>query len=134
MATCAALDAEALYSARSPAEYEQVRSDRRDAYEYLPTDDVHWRRAFDAQRSLALTGRHRQAAVRPAEARVRRLAPATRPGGSSSALGGGSIDRRGESVLAHVEAVTADVALEHVSPYAVDGGGTSSAPGYGRES
>ena len=63
VATCAALDAEALYSARSPAEYEQVRSDRRDAYEYLPTDDVHWQHAFDAQRSLALTGRHRAVGI-----------------------------------------------------------------------
>lgn len=57
VATCATLDAEALYSARSPAEYEQVRTDRRDAYEYLPTDDGHWQQAFDAQRSLARTGR-----------------------------------------------------------------------------
>ncbi len=63
VATCAALDAEALYSARSPAQYEQVRSDRRDAYEYLPTDDIHWQRAFDAQRSLALTGRHRAVGI-----------------------------------------------------------------------
>ncbi|CCG03609.1 PIN domain-containing protein [Blastococcus saxobsidens] len=63
VATCATLDAEALYSARGPAEYEQVRSDRRDAYEYLPTDDVHWQRAFDAQRSLALTGRHRAVGI-----------------------------------------------------------------------
>jgi len=59
VATCATLDAEALHSARSPAEYEQVRADRREAYEYLPTDDVHWQRAFDAQRTLARTGRHR---------------------------------------------------------------------------
>src|SRR3954454_3440528 len=57
--TCATLDAEALYSARSPAEYEQVRADRRVAYEYLPTDDGHWQWAFDAQRLLARTGRHR---------------------------------------------------------------------------
>ncbi len=63
VATCAALDAEALYSARSPAQYEQVRSDRRAAYEYLPTDDIHWQRAFDAQRSLALTGRHRAVGI-----------------------------------------------------------------------
>jgi predicted nucleic acid-binding protein len=63
VATCAALDAEALYSARSPAEYEQVRADRRAAYEYLPTDDVHWRRAFDAQRVLARTGQHRAVGI-----------------------------------------------------------------------
>src|SRR3954454_22599541 len=59
VATCATLDAEALYSARGPGEYEQVRADRREAYEYLPTDDDHWQRAFDVQRVLARTGRHR---------------------------------------------------------------------------
>lgn len=63
VATCAALDAEALDSARSPAEYEQVRADRREADEYLPTDDLHWRRAFDAQRVLARTGRHRPVGI-----------------------------------------------------------------------
>ncbi|RFU19222.1 PIN domain-containing protein [Geodermatophilus marinus] len=63
VATCATLDAEALYSARSPAEYEQVRADRREAYEYLPTDDDHWQRAFGAQRSLAATGRHRAVGI-----------------------------------------------------------------------
>ena len=63
VATCAGLDAEALYSARSPAEYEQVRADRREAYEYLPTDDVHWRRAVDAQRVLAGSGRHRAVGI-----------------------------------------------------------------------
>jgi predicted nucleic acid-binding protein len=59
VATTAQLDAEALYSARSPADYEQLWSDRRLAYEYLPTNDEHWRTALDAQRQLARTGRHR---------------------------------------------------------------------------
>lgn len=59
VATCASLDAEALYSARSPAEYEQIRTDRRQAYEYLPTEERHWQAAFAAQRVLAQTGRHR---------------------------------------------------------------------------
>jgi predicted nucleic acid-binding protein len=63
VATCATLDAEALYSARSPAEYEQLRADRRGAYECLPTDDSHWQRAFDAQRELARTGRHRAVGI-----------------------------------------------------------------------
>ncbi len=63
VATCAGLDAEALYSARSPSEYEQVRADRRDAYEYLPTEDAHWQAAFDAQRALARTGRHRAVGI-----------------------------------------------------------------------
>jgi predicted nucleic acid-binding protein len=63
VASCAVLDAEALYSARSPAEYERVRADRRDAYEYLPTEDGHWQRAFDAQRALARTGPHRAVGI-----------------------------------------------------------------------
>lgn len=63
VATCATLDAEALYSARSPEDYEQVRADRREAYEYLPTDDIHWQRAFDVQRTLARTGRHRAVGI-----------------------------------------------------------------------
>lgn len=63
VATCATLDAEALYSARSPEEYEQVRADRREAYEYLPTDDEHWQAAFDAQRALASTGQHRAVGI-----------------------------------------------------------------------
>lgn len=63
VATCATLDAEALHSARSPEEYEQVWADRRAAYEYLPTDDEHWQRAFAVQRELARTGRHRAVGI-----------------------------------------------------------------------
>lgn len=63
VATCASLDAEALYSARSPTEYEQLRSDRRHAYEYPATEDHHWQAAFDAQRALARTGRHRAVGI-----------------------------------------------------------------------
>lgn len=63
VATCATLDAEALHSARSPAEYEQIRADRRHAYEYLATEDRHWQAAFDAQRSLARSGRHRAVGI-----------------------------------------------------------------------
>jgi Predicted nucleic acid-binding protein, contains PIN domain len=53
VATCAPLDFEALFSARDPAEYESIRADRRVAYEYLPTGDEDWQRAFDVQRVLA---------------------------------------------------------------------------------
>jgi predicted nucleic acid-binding protein len=63
VATTASLDAEALYSARNPAEYEQLWADRRVAYEYLPTDDEHWRAALDAQRALASRGRHRAVGI-----------------------------------------------------------------------
>ena len=59
VATTASLDAEALYSARGPGEYEQLWADRRAAYEYLPTNDEHWQTALSAQRALARTGQHR---------------------------------------------------------------------------
>ncbi|OFJ50940.1 VapC toxin family PIN domain ribonuclease [Mycolicibacterium grossiae] len=59
VATTAQLDAEALYSARSPAEYEQLWSDRRAAFEYLATGDEYWQSALGAQRALAAEGRHR---------------------------------------------------------------------------
>lgn len=59
VATCASLDAEALYSARGPEQYEQVWADRRVAYEYVPTEEEHWSQSFAAQRVLARTGHHR---------------------------------------------------------------------------
>lgn len=61
--TCAVLDAEALYSARSPGEYEALRRQRELAYEYLPTNDEHWQQALGAQRELARTGRHRSVGI-----------------------------------------------------------------------
>jgi predicted nucleic acid-binding protein len=63
VATTAALDAEALYSARDADEYEGLWTDRRRAYEYLPTNDEHWQAALNAQRELARTGRHRSVGV-----------------------------------------------------------------------
>jgi predicted nucleic acid-binding protein len=63
VANCAALDAEALFTARSAQEFEQIRADRRLAYEYLPTDDEHWQWAIDAQGALARSGRHRAVGI-----------------------------------------------------------------------
>lgn len=63
VATTAALDGEALYSARGADEYEELWNDRRLAYEYLPTNDEHWQAALNAQRELARTGRHRAVGV-----------------------------------------------------------------------
>ena len=60
VATCASLDYEALYSARSREEYERVRADRRAAYDYLPTNDEHWTRALDVQQALAAASRNRE--------------------------------------------------------------------------
>ncbi len=53
VATCGALEFEALHSSRNATEYEQARTDREFAYEYLPTNDVDWKRALALQRKLA---------------------------------------------------------------------------------
>jgi predicted nucleic acid-binding protein len=63
VATCAPLDFEALYSTRGPADYEAARTDRALAYEYLPTDDLDWRRALEVQRELAHTSWHRAVGI-----------------------------------------------------------------------
>jgi predicted nucleic acid-binding protein len=53
VATCSMLDAEALFSTRSPGHYEQVRTNRREAYEFLVADQEVWDRALEVQRELA---------------------------------------------------------------------------------
>ena len=63
VATCATLEAEALLCAPRPAEGKQIRADRRRAYEFLATEVHHWQTAFDAQRTLARTGRHRAVGI-----------------------------------------------------------------------
>ena len=61
--TCAVLDMEALYGARTVVEYEAIRIDRFRSYEYLPTDDEQWQRALDVQRALAARGQLRAVGV-----------------------------------------------------------------------
>jgi predicted nucleic acid-binding protein len=67
VATCAPLDFESLYSSRTPTEYESIRHDRQLAYEYLPTDDVDWQRAFEVQRALAPVGASINGHARPCD-------------------------------------------------------------------
>jgi predicted nucleic acid-binding protein len=59
LATCATIELEVLFSARSPAEYEQLRADRLRAYAWVPMDDDVHVRALDVQRRLARTSQHR---------------------------------------------------------------------------
>ena len=59
LGSCAALDLEALHSARSAEEHRAVRADRRSAYEHLPTQDEDWQRALDVHSALAVTGEWR---------------------------------------------------------------------------
>ena len=58
IASCAIIDLEVLYSARSLPDYEAVRAERR-AFDDIPlTPDV-MARAFAVQHALARTGHHR---------------------------------------------------------------------------
>ncbi|MFJ8502495.1 PIN domain nuclease [Streptomyces avermitilis] len=59
VATCAALDLEALYSARNPQEYEKLRATRASIFIYLDTNEEDWSQALDVQRSLAAKSIHR---------------------------------------------------------------------------
>lgn len=59
IATCAIVELEILFSTRSHGEYETVRADRRDGYEWLPMPDEVWDRALDVQRELARRGQLR---------------------------------------------------------------------------
>ena len=61
--TCAALDLEALYSARTADEYRAASADRRAAYEYLPTQDEDWLRALEVQAALARSGAWRAVGI-----------------------------------------------------------------------
>ncbi|MGH1561446.1 PIN domain nuclease [Mumia sp. DW29H23] len=59
VATSAMLDLEALWSARDPDDYEQIRSFRGAILEYVETIDAHWQRALEVQRELAARSKHR---------------------------------------------------------------------------
>lgn len=52
IATCGVIEFELLWSTRSPAQYDEVSEDRGFAYEWLPIEDVDWRRALAVQQIL----------------------------------------------------------------------------------
>jgi predicted nucleic acid-binding protein len=58
VATCAVVDLEVLYSARSPADYEALWEERR-AFTDVPITPAVMERALQVQRLLARKGRHR---------------------------------------------------------------------------
>lgn len=59
VATCPMIEFEMLWSTRSPKEFTEVRSDRSLGYEWLPIEDVDWRRAMDVMAELWSAGRAR---------------------------------------------------------------------------
>jgi predicted nucleic acid-binding protein len=58
-ATCAIVDLEVLYSARSYAEYQKILDRRALAYTSVPVTEDVMRRAIEVQRTLARRGHHR---------------------------------------------------------------------------
>ena len=59
VATCPMIEFEMLWSTRSAQEFAEVRADRSLGYEWLPIEDVDWRRAIDVMAELWSSGRPR---------------------------------------------------------------------------
>jgi hypothetical protein len=59
LATCAVVDLEVLYSAKSPDEYQSVLNDRQAKYVNLPMTQAICARALEVQSRLASRSQHR---------------------------------------------------------------------------
>jgi predicted nucleic acid-binding protein len=59
VATCGALEIEALYSARNGDDYERMQGIRASIFTYLDTDESDWQRALIVQKALAQSAQHR---------------------------------------------------------------------------
>jgi predicted nucleic acid-binding protein len=56
VATCGVIEFELGWATRSGAEFDQVRTDREEGYEWLATHDEDWHRALEVQGVLWRTG------------------------------------------------------------------------------
>jgi predicted nucleic acid-binding protein len=63
LATCAVVDLEVLYSARSPDEYRTKLTELRDGYVHLPITPAVCARALEVQSTLATRSHHRGCGV-----------------------------------------------------------------------
>jgi predicted nucleic acid-binding protein len=59
VATCGALEIEALYSARNGDDYERMQAMRASILTYLDTDESDWQRALTVQKALASSSQHK---------------------------------------------------------------------------
>jgi predicted nucleic acid-binding protein len=59
VATCGVIEFELGWATRTPAEFDQLRTDRDVGYEWLATHDEDWRRALDVQGALWRSGQVR---------------------------------------------------------------------------
>jgi predicted nucleic acid-binding protein len=57
--TCGVIEFELGWATRSSAEFDLVRADRDEGYEWLPTHDEDWHRALEIQAALWRSGRVR---------------------------------------------------------------------------
>jgi predicted nucleic acid-binding protein len=59
VASCGALEVEALYSARNSDEHNKLRAQRSAIFSYVDTEEIDWQRALDVQHLLAKNSQHR---------------------------------------------------------------------------
>jgi predicted nucleic acid-binding protein len=59
VATCGVIEFELGWATRTAAEFDQVRADRAEGYEWLATRDEDWHRALEVQAALWRSGRVR---------------------------------------------------------------------------
>jgi predicted nucleic acid-binding protein len=59
VATCGVIELELAWATRNGAEFDVVRADRQEGYEWLATHDGDWHRALDVQAALSHSGRVR---------------------------------------------------------------------------
>jgi predicted nucleic acid-binding protein len=61
VATCGVIEFEVGWATRTAAEFDQVRADREEGYEWLATHDEDWHRALEVQAVMWRSGRVRAA-------------------------------------------------------------------------
>ncbi|MFE7129758.1 PIN domain nuclease [Streptomyces sp. NPDC057638] len=59
VATCGMLEVEALYSAQSPDNYENLRAKRLAILTYVDSEEEDWQAALEVQRAMAAKSQHR---------------------------------------------------------------------------
>jgi predicted nucleic acid-binding protein len=59
VATCGVVEFELSWATRNGKEFSELRADRDAGYEWLPTQEEHWRRALDVQGALWRSGQVR---------------------------------------------------------------------------
>ncbi len=67
VATCGVIEFELGWATRSAAEFDLVRADRQEGYEWLATHEEDWHRALEVQAVLCRSGRVKAVASSPGQ-------------------------------------------------------------------